>query len=116
MLYNSSKGVSALKSLNKVQKCIVLIYIVFILWTAVFNVPWTVRITKAATVQSIVWAPIYSQPATALFRIPDRQPTSYDVGYAFVNTQQVIMMILAGTATAGGLLFLAKETRKKDVP
>lgn len=95
-----------MKALNKLQKAIILLYIVFVLWVSVFRVPWVLREKKNSTTQVRELAAIYNQPKYALFN--GRKGL---VGYAYIDYRQITVILFAGTVTAGGLFLLSSKKK-----
>ena len=80
------------------------------LWTSIFNVPWVVKPRQDSNIQTRINSPIFKQPDSAVFSTSGKR----DVGYAYIDANQVILILFATTVTCGVLFVLTmpKDTEK----
>ena len=99
------------RNLSGFQRCILVIYVIVVLWTSIFNVPWVVRPRQDSKIQTRVNSPIFKQPDSAFFPTNGKR---YEVGYAYIDTNQVILILFATTVTCGVLFVLTipKDNKK----
>lgn len=110
-IYNNKKRS---RKFSGFQKCILVIYIIIVLWTSIFNVPWVVKPRQDSNFQTRVNSSIFKQPEKAVFTIHSRRDRR-DVGYAYIDTKQITIVLFSTTVTCGILFVLTmpKESKKQ---
>ena len=86
-------------TLSKLQKCILIVYVIVILWVSVFNVTWIGNMPSSKAKMRIN-STIFAQP----FKEPTiNQPRAIENVYVDIN--QIVILLFAATVT-GGVFFV----------
>jgi hypothetical protein len=100
-----------MSKLNKFQRTVIILYLIFVLWITIFNVPWVLRYSREHQFQTREWSSVFQQPKRAYF---PRENRELDVGYAYVDFKQIVTLLFTGTVVSGGLFILSLNTAKKE--
>lgn len=90
-------------NLSKLQKCILIVYVIAVLWVSVFNVTWIARFKQDSKTQIRVSSSIFTQPTSAM--LPGSGQRAYAIEYAYIDTNQIGILLFATTVT-GGVFFV----------
>lgn len=109
LLYTSSKGGDNMRPLSTFQKILIILYVVYVLWITVFQVPWILRFSKESPAETRGWAPVFKPPERAYYPFWRQEE---NVGYAHVDYKQIVTLLFTGTVVSGGLFVISASKKK----